>query len=185
MLNFDAWITVFQEISAFMCNGAWDQFIFQTNAHEKSYQEVWFIRPPLLQRWLNYQFMLLYEWNVSDRLLQFYFCQEKWFPLTPLNSLLHHKHTLYCTQCCWLNSTQAITQQQFSCMFSRCSLCLHSLTSIKILHSQANIPSPQLEKLHARRASVDSLLSPKLPCSNSISPELWRTIFDHFSFASS
>ncbi len=76
-----------------------------------------------------------------------------------------------------------ITQQRFSSMFSWCCLCMLGLTRIKILHSQANNPSPQLENLHARRASIDSLLSPKLPCSNSISPELWRTITDHFSSA--
>ncbi len=52
-----------------------------------------------------------------------------------------------------------------------------------MLHSHANILSPQLKNLQARRARIDIVLSPKLPYSNRISPSFWRTIREHVSSA--
>jgi hypothetical protein len=39
VLSFDAWITFFQEISAVMCFGTQDRFIFQINKFKKRHQE--------------------------------------------------------------------------------------------------------------------------------------------------
>jgi hypothetical protein len=40
ILNFDAWITFLQELSAVLCNGAHNRFGFETNTVKKPHEEV-------------------------------------------------------------------------------------------------------------------------------------------------
>ena len=165
--SFDAWITFFQEISAVMCYGTQDRFIFQTNTFKKRLQEALFF---------NYLFtlMLFYEW------ISLIFVERYEFPLFIIYG--HQIRMGYFAPA----ASSCVSNRLIShniLVYSRCSWWARDWQPIKMLHSHANLLSPQLETLQGRKARIEILLSPKLPYSNRMSPPIWGTIRKHASSA--